>query len=72
MIVRLGIDIAVRAAHQASLADQRGALVWAGRRFHTAAAELEQLWSMLPAGVRAEEVTVVMEPTRNAWAPLAA
>lgn len=72
MIVRLGIDIAVRAAHQGSLADERGELVWSGRRFRTTVTELEQMWSMLPAGTRAADVTVVMEPTRNAWVPLAA
>jgi transposase len=72
VIVRLGIDIAVRAAHQGSLADERGELVWSGRRFRTTVTELEQMWSMLPAGTRAADVTVVMEPTRNAWVPLAA
>ena len=72
MIVRLGIDIAVRAAHQGSLADQRGELLWSGRRFRTTAGDLEQLWSMLPAGTTGEELTVVMEPTRNAWVALAA
>ena len=72
MIVRLGIDIAVRAAHQGSLADQRGELLWSGRRFRTTVGDLEQLWSMLPAGTTGEELTVVMEPTRNAWVALAA
>ena len=28
MILRMGIDIAVRAPHQASLADERGELLW--------------------------------------------
>ena len=46
--------------------------VWSGRRFRTTAAELERLWAMLPAGTDADEVMVVMEPTRNAWVPLAA
>lgn len=67
-----GIDIAVRAAHQASLADERGELIWSGHRFWTTAADLERLWERLPAGVEAAEVTIVMEPTRNAWVPLAA
>jgi hypothetical protein len=65
----LGIDVACRAAHQASLADASGKLAWSGRRFRTTTAELEQLWSAVPAGAA---VTVVMEPTRNAWVPLAA
>jgi transposase len=67
--VTLGIDVACRAAHQASLADAGGRLVWSGHRFHTTVDELEGLWRRIPAGVG---VTVVMEPTRNAWVPLAA
>ena len=74
MIVRLGVDIACRAAHQASLATEEGSLLWSGRRFRTDATELAQLWACLPTGTPADpvEVTVVMEPTRNAWVPLAA
>jgi transposase len=68
----LGIDVACRAAHQASLADDRGGFLWSGRRFRTTAAELERLWAMLPAGTEPASVTVIMEPTRNAWVPLAA
>lgn len=69
MQMTLGIDVACRAAHQASLADEAGRFAWSGRRFRTAPADLEQLWGLVPAGA---EVTVVMEPTRNAWVPLAA
>jgi transposase len=65
----LGIDVACRAAHQASLADEAGRFAWSGRRFRTTAADLRQLWESIPAGAA---VTVVMEPTRNAWVPLAA
>ena len=50
MILRMGIDIAVRAPHQASLADERGELIWSGHRFRTTAADLEQLWNRLPGG----------------------
>jgi len=71
VILRLGIDIAVRAPHQASLANERGELLWSGHRFRTSAKELEALWSKVQ-GMTAEAVTVVMEPTRNAWVPLAA
>lgn len=42
---------------------------WVGHRFHTDPDELEALWARLPD---AEEVLVVMEPTRNAWVALAA
>ena len=72
MILRMGIDIAVRAPHQASLADERGELLWSGHRFRTTVADLDALWARLPKEFQAAEVTVVMEPTRNAWVPLAA
>jgi transposase len=65
----LGIDVAVRAKHRASLADARGEYVWTGRGFRTRTDELEQLWAQIPADA---EVTVVLEPTRNAWVPLVA
>jgi transposase len=67
--VTLGIDVACRAAHQASLADEAGRFAWSGRRFRTTVTDLEQLWQAIPAGAA---VTVVMEPTRNAWVVLAA
>jgi transposase len=68
-VFRLGIDVACQAPHQASLADQSGELSWSGWRFRTKAEDLERLWAQVPAGA---EVTVVMEPTRNAWVALAA
>jgi transposase len=68
--LRLGIDVACRAAHQVSCADEAGNFVFTGRRFRTTVADLELLWASLPEGVT--EVMVVMEPTRNAWVPLAA
>lgn len=71
MQLRLGIDIACRAPHQASLADEVGCLLWVGRRFRTTAADLDALWVMLPEDVEPGDVTVIMEPTRNAWVPLA-
>ena len=72
MAFRLGIDIACRAAHQVSLADEQGRFLWTGRRFRTTPGDLSRLWAMLPAGTVPAEVLVVMEPTRNAWVPLAA
>jgi transposase len=72
----LGIDVACRAAHQASLAAADGRLVFSGHRFHTSVDELERLWARLPVEVAADPhaagLTVVMEPTRNAWVLLAA
>jgi transposase len=65
----LGIDVACRAAHQASLADEAGRFAWSGRKFRTTPDDLQQLWGLIPAQA---PVTVVMEPARNAWVPLAA
>lgn len=70
MKVRIGIDIACRAAHRAACADELGQMLWSDHRFTTSPSDLETLWSRLPADP--SEVTVVMEPTRNAWVPLAA
>jgi transposase len=68
----MGIDIAVRAPHQASLADERGELLWSGHRFRTTAPDLQRLWARLPEQSAPAALTIVMEPTRNAWVPLAA
>lgn len=68
----MGIDIAMRAPHQASLADEQGRVLWSGHRFRSTAQDLDRLWSQLPNGMSPEELMVVMEPTRNAWVPLAA
>ncbi len=67
--VRLGIDVACRAPHQASLADETGRFLWQGWKFQTTTAELDVLWAKIPEDTT---VVVVMEPTRNAWVPLAA
>jgi transposase len=65
----MGIDVACRADHQASLADETGEFIWSAWRFRTTPADLERLWAKVPVGAT---VVVVMEPTRNAWVPLAA
>ena len=65
MTLTLGIDVACRAAHQATLA-RDGTMVWRGRKFWTRPDELERLWSALDCPDPAE-LTVVLEPTRNAW-----
>jgi len=69
MRVRLGIDLACRADHQASLADAAGEFMWSAWRFRTTPTDLAVLWDKLPADA---DVQVIMEPTRNAWAPVAA
>jgi hypothetical protein len=40
MLLRLGIDIACRAAHQVSLADEQGRFLWTGHRFRTTPQDL--------------------------------
>ncbi len=67
--VRLGIDVACRADHRASLADERGEFIWSSWKFRTTTTDLERLWAKIPAGA---SVTVILEPTRNAWVPLSA
>ena len=61
MAVTLGIDVAVRAAHQATLA-RDGATVWRGRKFCTRPADFERLWADLNLA-DPSELTVVIEPT---------
>lgn len=70
MAIRIGIDIACRAHHRAACATADGALLWSNLRFQTRAEELEKLWQRIPD--EETDVTIVMEPTRNAWVPLAA
>lgn len=65
MALTLGIDVACRAAHQATLAAD-GKTVWRGRKFWTRPADLERLWNDLDLEDPGE-LTVVVEPTRNAW-----
>ncbi|HSS10644.1 MAG TPA: IS110 family transposase [Acidimicrobiales bacterium] len=65
----LGIDLAVRAAHVATLTNDIGEVVWTRRRFQNRPGDLAALSE---AAGPAEELTVVMEPTRNAWVVVAA
>ena len=65
----LGIDLACRAEHRASLADEAGKLLWQSRAFHSTRAELDALADSIGPN---DGLTVVLEPTRNAWVPVAA
>lgn len=65
MALTLGVDVAIRAAHQATLA-RDGVVVWRGRKFFTRPVELERLWAELGLEDPAE-LTVVLEPTSNSW-----
>jgi Transposase len=55
---------------QASLAGPDGTFVWTGRKFFTRPAELEKLWADIGLDEQ-DTVRVVLEPTRNVWAPVA-
>lgn len=69
MMMTLGIDVACRAEHQATLAID-GRPAWRGRKFLTRTADLHRLWADLDLD-DPTELTVVLEPTRNAWLVLA-
>ncbi len=56
----------MRATHLASPANEKGALLWPAHRFRTTAVGLKTLWARLPVGHTPADVTIVMEPTRNA------
>ena len=65
----IGIDIACRAPHVEAGANEQGVVQWSGVRLRTNVRDLEDLLSRVPEGT--DEVVVVMEPTRNAWVPVA-
>ena len=65
----LGVDLGIRAAHVATLCDERGERVWSKRRFRNRRDELEAMVGHIG---ECDELTVVMEPTRNVWVPVAA
>lgn len=69
MSMTLGVDVACRAEHQATLAID-GKPVWRGRKFLTRTTDLDRLWDDLDL-IDPGELTVVLEPTRNAWLVLA-
>ena len=64
----LGIDVACRAAHQGTLPTNAASSSGVPGSFARPRATSTSLWSSLPEDA---ELTVVMEPTRNAWVPLA-
>jgi len=65
----LGIDLAVRAAHVATLTNDQGGVIWSRRRFRSHPPDLAALSA---AAGPASELTVVIEPTRSAWVVVAA
>ena len=69
MALTLGIDVACRAAIRRP-SPWTARPVWRGRKFFTRAGDLERLWADLDLADPGE-LTVVLEPTRNAWIVLA-
>lgn len=69
MAMTLGIDVACRAEHQATFAVD-GLPLWRGRKFLSRTSDLNRLWVDLDVADPGE-LTVVLEPTRNAWLVLA-
>ena len=59
----------MRAAHVATLCDERGEVIWSKRRFGN---RHQQLMAVVDEVGDCDQLTVVMEPTRNAWVPVAA
>jgi transposase len=72
MTLHLGIDVASRESHRASLTDSTGRFLWRNWKFTTRSEELAELWRAVIEAGDDEPVIVVLEPTRNAWVPLAA
>jgi transposase len=68
----LGIDLAVRAAHKAIVADEHGRYVTPVLSFHTRPEEIERVLAQAREGASEPAVQAVMEPTGMAWFPLAA
>lgn len=64
--IRVGIDVARRADHQASCADAAGEFLWSGWRLRTTPGDLERLWAKLPEDA---EVTVVLDPPATPGCP---
>jgi len=73
MAVRtVGIDLAIRGAHVATLVAADGSTIGRPIRFRLTAADLTALVTRIRAGLGAdEEVLVVVEPTGMAWFPVA-
>jgi transposase len=70
MAIRIGIVVACRASHRVACADATGHLLCRNVRFQTIAVDLDDLWQRITEGEI--DINVVMEPTPNAWVPLAA
>ena len=73
MTIRLGVDVACRAGHQASLADEQGRFLFVGHRFRTDPDALDTLWAPLPKDAERIEVVMGLPATLGSrWRPASA
>lgn len=68
----VGIDLAIRGSHVATILNERGDMVGPPFRFRLTRKDLHQLIQQVRAGLtREDRVLAVMEPTGMAWFPVA-
>lgn len=68
----IGIDLAIRGAHVATVLDKAGKTVGGPFRFHLTRKDLQRLVRLARVGLgREDKVLAVMEPTGMAWFPVA-
>jgi hypothetical protein len=68
VILRMGVDIAVRAPHQASLTDERGQLLSSGHRFRTTATDLDALYEW-PSNESGQNRIIRTAALLSRWCP---
>jgi transposase len=68
----VGIDLAIRGAHIATVIDAQGEVLGAPIRFHTTYKDLKRLVRVVRAGLgKDDQVLAIMEPTGMSWFPIA-
>lgn len=68
----VGIDLAIRGAHIATVLDGNGAVLGPPLRFHTTYKDLKRLVRVVRAGLgKDDRVLAIMEPTGMSWFPIA-
>jgi transposase len=68
----VGIDLAIRGAHVATILDERGEVIGAPVRFRLRQRDLEKLNRRLRSELKPEDqIIAIMEPTGMAWFPVA-
>jgi transposase len=68
----VGIDLAIRGAHIATVLDAHGAVIGTPLRFHTTYKDLKRFVRVVRAGLAKDDrVLAIMEPTGMSWFPIA-